>query len=182
MASNGARAVVATLAMAATGFAAYLSREGYSPAAVPPMTGDVPTYGFGTTRGPDGKPLRGGEKITPPAAVKLALRDVRAHEGELKKCLGDVALAQYEYDALVSLALNVGTGAVCASSIPNKARAGRYAEMCKTILDFGGFCTQPKARDGQGRRVCPPGAMARPRGLTLRREAEYKQCVGETNA
>jgi lysozyme len=176
------RQLAAGLAMTAAGFAAYLAHEGYSPAAVPPLAGDVPTYGFGTTRGPDDKPLVGGEKITPVAAVKLALRDVTVHEGRLKACMSGVALTQHEYDALVSLALNVGTGAVCASSIPAKARAGRYAEMCKTILDFSGFCAQPKVRDGKGRLVCPPGAMAHPRGLTRRREAEYKQCMGETNA
>jgi lysozyme len=175
-----ARSLAAGLAMTAAGFAAYLTHEGYSPTAVPPVAGDVPTYGFGTTRGPDGKPLRGGEKITPPAAVKLALRDVTVHEGGLKACLHDVMLAQHEYDALVSLALNVGTGAVCGSSIPGKARAGRYAEMCKTILDFDGFCSQPKVRKA-GRLICPPGAWTRLRGLTLRREAEYKTCMGEND-
>lgn len=175
------RALAAGLVMTAAGFAAYLAHEGYSPTAVPPLPGDVPTYGFGTTRGPDDKPLVGGEKITPPAAIKLAMRDVTVHEGGLKACMSGVMLAQHEYDALMRLALNVGTGAVCASSIPAKARAGRYAEMCKSILDFDGFCSRPKVRKA-GKLVCPPGAWARLRGLTLRREAEYKQCVGETNA
>jgi lysozyme len=155
----------------------YIGYEGFSETAVPPVAGDVPTYGFGTTRGPDNSPLRGGEKITPPAAVALALRDVEAHEGILKKCLAGVALYQHEYDAFVSLELN--TGAVCGSSIPAKLRAGDYAAACKTILDFDGFCTKPKVKNAAGKRVCPPGAMKKLPGLTKRRQAEYQTCIGD---
>jgi hypothetical protein len=45
----------------------------WSDTARQPIKGDVPTYGFGGTRNPDGKLLRGGEKITPSQAVTLAL-------------------------------------------------------------------------------------------------------------
>ena len=171
-----ARQSVAVLALSAVGLATYVGYEGWSPTAVPPVKGDVPTYGFGTTRNPDGRPLKGGETITPPAAIKLALRDVQVHEGILKKCLAGVTLYQHEYDAFVSLELN--TGRVCSSSIPGKLRAGDYAAACRTILDFDGFCTQPKILNAAGKRVCPPGAMKKLPGLTKRRQAEYSTCIG----
>ncbi|MCL1861806.1 MAG: lysozyme [Proteobacteria bacterium] len=168
---------VALAVSAAVGFGAYVGYEGYSDTAKPPIAGDVPTYGFGTTRDAAGNLLKGGEKIAPPQAVKLALRDVAVHEERLKKCLIGIDLAQNEFDAYVSLELN--TGAVCASSIPGKLRAGDYAAACKTILDFDGYCTKPKIRNAAGKAVCPPGAMKKLPGLTKRRQAEYRMCLGE---
>lgn len=171
------RTVAAGLTLSLAGFAGYTTYEGWSDTAVPPVPGDVPTYGFGSTRGPDGQPLKGGEKITPPAAVRLAVRDVQAHETGLKKCLAGIYLAQHEFDAFMSLDLN--TGAVCASSIPGKLRAGDYAGACKTILDFDGYCTKPKIKNAAGKKVCPPGALKKLPGLTKRRQAEYQTCIGE---
>lgn len=177
-----ARLLVAAMTLSAAGLATYVGYEGYAPVAAAPVRGDVPTYGFGTTRGPDMRPLKGGEKITPGEAVKLAVRDVAVHEGDLKNCLAGVMLHQHEYDALMSLALNVGAGAVCDSSIPGKLRAGDYADACKTFLDFDRFCTRPKVRDAAGKLVCPPGAKKRLAGLTTRRQAEYRQCLGAGDA
>jgi lysozyme len=170
---------IATLALSATGFAAYLGYEGWSEYAKPPVPGDVRTYGFGSTRDRAGKPLKEGDTITPPAAVALALRDVTVHEGMLKKCLDGVTLYPHEYDTYMSLALNVGTEAVCDSSIPAKLRAGDYAAACKTILDFSKFCTEPKVRNAAGKRVCPPGALVQLPGLKARREKEYLTCMGD---
>jgi lysozyme len=176
--STKTRLSVAALALSAAGFAAYVDYEGFAPVAVPPVAGDVPTYGFGTTRGPDGKPLKGGEKITPPQAVKLAVRDVAVHERGLKACLSGVLLHQHEYDALMSLTLNVGAYKVCNSSIPGKLKAGDYAAACRTILDFGNFCTKPRIRV-EGRAVCPLGALKPLPGLMARRQKEYRMCLGE---
>jgi lysozyme len=173
------RSLVAALTLSAAGFATYVGYEGWSDTAKPPVPGDVPTYGFGTIKGPDGKPLKGGEKISPHQAVKLAARDVAVHEGALKRCLAGVLLTQGEYDALVSLDSN--TGGVCASSIPAKLRAGDYAAACKTILQFDNFCTKPKVRVN-GKLTCPAGALKKLPGLTVRRQAEYRTCMGESNA
>ena len=173
------RVVVAGMAMTAMGLVAYTNFEGYAPTAVPPVAGDVPTYGFGSTRDADGRPVQAGAVITPLQAVQLAARDVRVHEAALKKCLDGVVLLPYEFDAYMSLALNVGPEAVCGSSIPAKLRAGEYEKACQTILDFSGFCTKPKVRNAAGRRVCPPGAMKKLPGLVKRREAEHQMCMGE---
>ncbi|MDR2113415.1 MAG: lysozyme [Candidatus Accumulibacter sp.] len=173
--SQNLRRAAAILAVSGAGFAAYLGFEGYSETAVAPVKGDVPTYGFGTTRGPDLAPLKGGEQIAPEAAVRLAFRDLKRHEDNLKQCLGGADLFQHEYDAFLSLDTN--TGGVCASSIPDKLKAGDYAAACKTILDFDGFCTKPKITNAAGKKVCPPGARIVLPGLVRRRNAEYRLCA-----
>ncbi|MDR1423485.1 MAG: glycoside hydrolase family protein [Azoarcus sp.] len=174
-----ARTAVAGLTMMVTGFTAYIGYEGFVGVAAPPVKGDAITYGHGTTKDANGNPLKAGATITPVEAVKLAARDVCEHEGPLKKCLAGVALHSHEFDAYMSLALNVGTAAVCGSSIPDKLQAEDYAAACKTILDFAGYCTKPKIRNAAGRLVCPPGALKKLPGLVRRREAEYRMCMGE---
>ncbi|MDR0716494.1 MAG: hypothetical protein LBF50_03630 [Azoarcus sp.] len=173
------RALAAGMAVGAIGLVAYIGSEGWAEKAVPPVKGDVPTYGFGSTRGADGKPLQGGETIKPVPAVRLALRDLQVAETGLKKCLGGVMLYQHEYDAYVSLSSNVGYTKVCVSSIPVKLRAEDYAAACRTILDFSKFCNKPKIRNAQGKYVCPPGALVELPGLKARREREYKMCMGD---
>ncbi|MDR3087859.1 MAG: DUF3486 family protein [Azoarcus sp.] len=155
MANNlAARIAAAGLALSAAGMITYFGYEGWADTAAPPVPGDVPTYGFGTTRDASGKPLKGGERITPQQGVKLALRDVTVTETALKRCLDGIYLHPHEYDAFMSLALNVGPAAVCNSSIPGKLRDNNYAAACMAILSFDRFCTKPKVK-----RVCPPGAL-----------------------
>ncbi|MDR2092315.1 MAG: hypothetical protein LBP58_03210 [Azoarcus sp.] len=170
-----ARIAAAALTFSALGFSAYLNHEGFAPRAVPPIRGDVPTYGFGSILGPDDNPVKPGTTITPTAAVKLAIRDVQRHEAVLKKCLGDVEISQPMFDAFMSVDLN--TGGVCNSSIPAKLRAGDYIAACETILDFGNFCTKPKIRDANGKLHCPPGALKPIAGLQKRRQAERDMCM-----
>jgi lysozyme len=157
-----------TLGAAALG-TGILAYEGFSEAARRPVPGDVPTYGYGSTVKADGQPVRLGERITRPAARALAARDVRVKEGQLKSCLAGVRLYQYEYDALVSLAYNVGAAAVCRSSIVPKLRAGDYAAACQTILSF---------RKVQGRDCFAPANQRFCGGIKTRRESEYATCLG----
>ena len=158
--SAKARVSIASLALSAAGFVGIVAHEGWSERAAPPVPGDVPTYGFGTTTRADGAPVRLGEVITPPQAVTRALQDVTAFEGALKRCV-KVPLHQYEYDAYVSLAYNIGSGAFCGSTLVRKLSAGHYADACGEILRWDRFKGQPL------------------RGLTLRREREYRQCMGQ---
>lgn len=172
--SNRTRVAIASLALSAAGLVGLVAKEGYSDKAIIPVPGDVPTYGFGTTEG-----VKLGDTITPPKALARALQDVQKFEGALKQCV-KVPLHQYEYDAYTSLAYNVGSGAFCGSSIPGKLSAGDYAAACYTILGFNKFrdCTKPKVwNNAKQRWECP---LVEIRGLTLRRQAEYRQCMGET--
>jgi lysozyme len=118
------------------------------------VPGDVPTIGFGTTGG-----VKMGDTITPGKALGRALTDIQKFEGAIKQCV-TVPLHQHEYDSYLSLAYNVGSGAFCRSTLVKKLNAFDYAGACQQILVWDKFKGQPL------------------RGLTLRRQAEYKQCMG----
>jgi lysozyme len=148
------RKAVASLALSASALVAIVAHEGYRDTAYLDVV-NVPTIGFGTTEG-----VKLGDKIDPVRALGRALNDVQKFEGALKQCVR-VPLHQYEYDAYVSLSYNIGPTNFCRSTLVKRLNEGNYAEACRQILrwDYAG-----------GQRV---------RGLTLRREAEYKQCIGE---
>lgn len=155
------------LFLSALAFAGIAIQEGYTDRAVSPLPGDKPTYGLGSTVRTDGKPVQAGDRITPPAAITLAVRDITAKEAEIKACV-TAPMHQYEYDAVVSLAYNVGTGAFCSSTLVKKLNALDYAGACAEILRWRFFqgkdCADANNRCG---------------GLWLRRRAEYQLCQGE---
>ncbi len=150
------RIKIASLGLSAAALVALALSEGYTSNAVQPLPGDKPTIGFGTTGG-----VRMGDTITPPKALERKLRDVQAFEGALKQCV-NVPLYQHEYDAYVSLSYNIGSKAFCGSTLVRKLNAQDYAGACKELLRWDKFKGKPV------------------RGLTLRREREYKLCMGET--
>lgn len=150
------RIKIASLGLSAAALVALALSEGYTSNAVQPLPGDKPTIGFGTTGG-----VRMGDTITPPKALERKLRDVQAFEGALKQCVR-VPLHQHEYDAYVSLSYNIGSQAFCGSTLVRKLNAQDYAGACKELLRWDKFKGKPV------------------RGLTLRREREYKLCKGET--
>lgn len=146
---------IAALALSAAALVGIALNEGYSDTAIIPVKGDVPTIGFGTTAG-----VKVGDRITPPKALARTLSDVQHNEGAIKHCVR-VPLHQYEYDAYVDLAYNIGAGAFCGSTLVKKLNTEDYQGACREILRW----------DRAGGRVL--------RGLTVRRQAEYKQCMGE---
>lgn len=153
---SSARIYVGALTLSAAAFVGIVMHEGYSPVAYTPIPGDVPTIGFGTTGG-----VKLGDTITPPKAVARALSDIQQFEGAVKQCVR-VPLHQYEYDAFLSLAYNIGPSAFCGSTLVRVLNAGDYAEACRQILRWN---------RAQGREV---------RGLTIRRQAEFQRCKGES--
>ena len=154
------------LFLSAMAFAGIAYQEGYTDKAAAPLPGDKPTYGLGSTVRPDGKPVQPGDRITPPAAINLAVRDITAKEAEIKDCV-TAPMHQYEYDAFVSFAYNVGTGAFCDSTLVKKLNGLDYAGACAEILRWRYFqgkdCSLSVNRCG---------------GIWLRRNAEYKLCRG----
>jgi len=159
---NKGRIALAALSLSAAAFVGLLDREGYSNQAIIPTKGDVPTIGFGTTEG-----VKLGDQITPPQAVKRAIRDVVKFEGAIKQCV-QVPLHQYEYDAYVDLSYNIGSGAFCGSTLVKKLNQEDYRGACRQILEWRRYqsidCSQPN-------KVCG--------GLWTRRKALYAQCLGD---
>lgn len=152
------RRLIATISLSAAALVGIVASEGYTDRAVIPVPGDVPTIGFGTTEG-----VKMGDATTPPKALARALQDVGRYEGALKLCV-KVPLHQHEYDAYVSLAYNIGSRAFCGSTLARKLNEGDYPGACREILRWDRFKGQPL------------------RGLTTRREREYRQCIGEAEA
>lgn len=147
------RNLIATLTLSATALIGLVISEGYSDRAVIPIAGDVPTIGFGSTEG-----VKLGDKTDPVRALARAHADIQHKETAVKKCV-TAPLYQYEYDAYVDLAYNIGTGNFCSSTLVKKLNAQDYAGACKEILRWN---------RANGRVV---------KGLTLRREKEYRQCM-----
>lgn len=150
-----ARIVIGALTLSASALVGIAVHEGYRGEAYIPVKGDVPTIGFGTTDG-----VKSGDTIEPVRALVRKLQDVQRFEGALKQCVR-VPLHQHEYDAFLSLAYNIGPGAFCGSTLVRRLNAGDYAGACAEILRWDRFRGEPL------------------RGLTLRRQAENRQCLGQ---
>lgn len=89
-------------------------------------------------------------------------RDLPKYDAPLKKCLKPEvynALPPHRHAALVSLAYNVGTGAVCHSNVVRDLNSGNVVRACNDFLAF----------NHAGGRVL--------QGLTNRRQAERKLCL-----
>jgi lysozyme len=150
-----ARIVIGALTLSASALVGIAVHEGYRGEAYIPVKGDVPTIGFGTTAG-----VKSGDRIEPVQALVRKLADVQRFEGALQQCVR-VPLHQHEYDAFLSLAYNIGPGAFCGSTLVRRLNAGDYAGACAEILRWDRFRGEPL------------------RGLTLRRQAENRQCLGQ---
>lgn len=179
MSSDGSRFPLVMLALSAAGLLGIVSFEGYSPTAVAPVPGDKPTYGFGSTAHADGSPVKAGETITPPKAIDLAVRQAQVKESAIKRCV-KVPLAQYEYDAYVSLAYNIGESAFCASTLVDRLNAGEYSDACFHIGDFvcGPATEGNRAKPGE-RCFSKKKPMRVIPGLAARRQREAARCRGE---
>jgi lysozyme len=160
MIPSSARTKVAGLVLSAAALVGLALHEGYEPVAKPPVPGDVDTGGFGSTRREDGTPMKAGEKVPPTRALVLLLNDAAKAERAVKRC-APVPMHQYEFSAYVSLTYNIGETAFCTSTLARKLNALDYEGACKEILRWDKFQGQPL------------------RGLTNRRQVEYRQCIGE---
>lgn len=79
----------------------------------------VLTIGYGHT-GPDVKP---GMEITAPQAVALFNADVNKFARSVEASLAGVTLKQKQFDAVVSLAYNIGLGGLKKSTLYRKVKA-----------------------------------------------------------
>ena len=151
---------IGATAAALAGIAGY---EGYRERSYDDGVG-VQTVGFGTTRMPDGRPVQKGDRLDPVRAVIALQSDADRYARELAACIGDVPLTKGEWEAYVSWAYNVGTGAACRSTLVKKLK--------QQPPDYEGACRELLKWTKAGGRELP--------GLVKRRQAEYRQCMGET--
>jgi lysozyme len=126
---NRARAGIAGLALSAAALVGIALSEGYTDTAIQPLPGDKWTNGFGSTTNDKNQPLKPGERTDPVKALEKKLRDVQAFEGAVKQCV-KVPLHQYEYDAYIDFAYNVGAGAFCKSTMVKKLNVEDFAGAC----------------------------------------------------
>lgn len=113
------------------------------------------TIGYGNTRYEDGTPVRKGDRVTRERGAELFRNILKGFEQAVLDAV-TVPLTQGQFDALVSFAYNVGTGALRSSTLLRVLNAGDYDAAADQFLRW----------NRAGGRVLP--------GLTRRREAERK--------
>lgn len=150
------RTLIASLTLSASAFVGLAVHEGYRDKAYVPVKGDRPTLGFGDAQG-----VRLGDRTDPVRALIRLNFQADVFQQEMRRCIGDVPMYQYEWDAVISWAFNVGSKAACGSTLVRKLQAFDYPGACKELLRWDRF---------QGS-VLP--------GLTKRRQDEYQKCMGE---
>lgn len=148
---------VAALVLSAASLIGIAVHEGYRDKAYIPIAGDRPTLGFGDAQG-----VKLGDKTDPVRALIRLNQQVEVFQKQMKQCIGDVPLHQYEWDAYVSLTFNIGINAFCNSTLVKllKQSPPNYSGACSQILRWDKFQDRPLA------------------GLTKRRQEEYNKCIG----
>lgn len=111
------------------------------------------TIGFGTTVYPDGTKVKKGDSCTLDQAKLYFAHDLKRFEASVNN-LVKVPLSQNQFDALVSLTYNIGTGAFAGSTLLKLLNQKQYREAAAQFTRWN------KAGDKELR------------GLTRRREAE----------
>lgn len=175
--SDNNRSLIAILVLSAAGLVGIAVDEGYTAKAVPdPVKGtSVPTLGFGTTGG-----VRMGDTTTPVKALTRKLADVQQFEGAIKQCV-KVPLHQYEYDAFVNLAYNIGPGKSGVADGFCWAKRGGYSTLVQRLnaQDYAGACNAILAWKWVGNVDCSTPGNKSCSGLWERRKRLRSQCLGE---
>lgn len=127
--------------------------EGFSSTSYLCVAG-IPTIGFGNTFYEDGRKVKLGEQISKTDALKLL--EVIANRDFADKIFPSikVPVTQSQFDAMVSLAYNIGVGAFLKSTLLKKVNAGDFTGAGEEFLRWN---------KANGKEVL---------GLTRRRERE----------
>lgn len=132
--------------------------EGFSPKAVRLTGEDEYTIGYGHY----GSDVHAGDTITEAEATELLERDLKVFESAVRSAV-KVDITQSQFDALVSLSYNIGTGAFADSDTVKALNEGKVGHAAVDI---------PSWRCGMGDQILP--------GLEKRRQTELEFfAVGE---
>ena len=143
--------------ISSAGLAALKAREGCKLVAYLDSA-KIPTIGYGSTAG-----VRMGMKITQAQADALLSRDLTIFEKAVTAAV-KVPLSQNEFDALVSLAFNIGAGAFQKSTLLKELNKGNRKAAADQFLRW----------NRAGGKVL--------KGLTNRRKAEREQFLSKSEA
>ena len=171
------RIIVGGVVVASVGLIGWITEREGNEHRVYADVGGVPTVCAGVV-------VRGvaiGTQYTRPQCDELTRTAIERHGRELARRSGlnakTVQLKQHEYDALASLAYNVGTANVCASCLPRSEclgdliRAGKMAAACERITAYSKVRIRGVLADCRER---AHGCY----GVWLRRQAERDLCLG----
>ena len=126
--------------------------EGFSPRAIKLAGEDEYTIGYGHY----GSDVHAGDTITEAEATELLERDLKVFENAVRSAV-KVDITQSQFDALVSLSYNIGTGAFASSDTVESLNNGKPGHAAVDI---------PSWRRGMGYQILP--------GLEKRRQTELE--------
>lgn len=161
------RTLVASLTLSAAAFVGLMVSEGYTDHAVIPVKGDVWTNGFGSTKHPDGTPVKAGDRTTPVRALIAAQDHISKEEARFRASIPDVKLYQAEYDTYVDWVYQYGTGAWSKSSMRTKLLESDYEGACNALLKY-------KFVAGRDCSVRSNGCY----GVWTRQQERHSKCMG----
>lgn len=176
-----ARVIVAALSLSAAGLIAIVTQESYTDTAVIPTKGDVPTYGFGSTRKEDGSPVKMGDRTDPVRALRTVSAHISRCEQRFRDSLPSVYLTQGEYDLYLDFACyQYGMGNWRKSSMRRHlldTREGgmpeEYRAACDALLRYryaGGYDCSTTI-DGKPNKRCW--------GVWERQQKRHAKCLAE---
>lgn len=117
------------------------------------------TIGYGSIIYEDQTPVKKGDIITQQTADKLIEKEISSKSAKVNAALGNVPVNQNQFNALVSFAYNVGTGALLSSTLLKRVRANPADPKIRSA-----FMMWNKAHVN--------GKLVAIKGLTKRRAAE----------
>ena len=158
MKSPNVRKPLAILAVTAALVTSVATYEGFRGSAYVPVPGDKVTIGHGFTTRPDGSLIGLNDVITLEESKGRLRTELLHYKNGIGKCI-KVPLTQNELEAYTSLSFNIGVSAFCKSTLTRKLNLYDYAGACQEILRWDKFKGKPL------------------KGLTARRQGEYKLCV-----
>lgn len=92
------------------------------------------TIGYGSTRYPDGKPIKPGDILTGQAQANALFENTLQQYVAAVNTQVKVPLSQNQFDALVSFTYNLGTGALQKSTLLKKLNFSDYAGAAEQFL------------------------------------------------
>ncbi len=140
--------------------------EGYRGAAYQCSAG-VWTVGYGSTKYPNGKPVRKGDYVSKQMALNLLKNSVSTVYAQAVRDLVKRPLTQYQFDALVSFVYNVGENALKKSTLLQKVNSGFSSISIAEEFAKWNKYVNPKTNE-----------LEPLEGLTKRREAEAQVYQG----